>query len=227
MSRMIPDNISPAVLTVLSSVGPVELCTEHLIDPRAFKHIPHPLAEHTELLSGLASTASIPVFDGDVWALRDAVWRFLVSHHLLPRLGHPVSLAHGPYNSAYARFIAGLTENEEALPHLTVSVGADVVAAAFLICSAAPPPNDSSAEAPHTPPRTSTITHGLAGLLGRRVELLCTGQRSEATGRLIAVHQDILVLLDRGVLTVLPSSAIAQITTIQLTADEAYSAEER
>jgi hypothetical protein len=194
----------------VAACGPVTLTTDDLINPRAFKHREHPLWEHTEVFAEATGLGD------DIWKLRDDVWCRLVGEHLLPKVGVDVSLSAGSYNSAYARFVAGLTENEQAVPVAEVVVSGETVEAAFAAAAAGADPAGSPAGVA----RASTITAGLAGLVGRRVEVTFLGPIDGLVGLLLAVHPDILTVAAGESVTVVPLSNVAYVSTWQLTADE-------
>lgn len=197
----------------VAACGPVAASTAQLTDPRAFKHQPHPLAKHAEAF------ASYTDFDGAIWELTDRVWRFLVTSQLLPELETPVHLVSGSYNSAFARFIDGLTGNEDRLDYHEVVIAPDVVAAAFTGAAAGALPSNQ----PEVP-RRSTLTDGIGGLVNRRVEISFLGSLEPLLGRVVAVHSDSLVVVDSENVTVVPLSVVGHIATWQMTEDEVSAA---
>lgn len=192
--------------------GPVLLSTEDLRNPRAFKHRQHPLSAHLDAYCMSVETPSPLAID-----ICDTVWRNLVAEHLVPRVSVPITLAHGAYNSAYARLIDGLTENEEALAHLEVSVPAHLVAAAFLEASTSPHPIEPAHPVSHRP---SLLENGLAALAGRYIEITFQGAVDGIVGRCLACKEGTLILASSDTLHVIPVPAIAYASTMQCTIDE-------
>lgn len=194
----------------VAACGPVECSTEDLVNPRAFKHQRHPIQRHFDaLVEVLAST-------GETWRLRDAAWRRIVALELLPALGSEVQLAAGSYNSAYARFINGLTDNEAQLPHKYVQVPAEVVAAHCIAAAL-------GSEIPASPvgERPSVAEAGGSALVGRSVEVgLLTEALEPIVGRLRAYLSDVIVVDANERLVVIPLHAVAYCATSQRTSTE-------
>jgi hypothetical protein len=196
----------------VAACGPVTVSTDQLTNPRAFKHQYHPLDRHADAFASVTGCS-----DG-VETLRDRVWRQLVVSYLLPAVGVGVQLSAGSYNSTYARFVDGLTNNEQALAFTEVVVPAEAVEAAFATAAAAA--DTDPAVGPDEVARTSTLTDGLAALVGRRVEVAFGGAVDAIVGQLVAVHPDALVVAASEAMVVVPLGAVAYVSTWQLTDDE-------
>jgi branched-subunit amino acid ABC-type transport system permease component len=207
-------NAAAAFEGAVTACGSVVVSTSDLVNPRAFKHRDHPLARHADAFAAATGCSD------DIWALRDSAWRNLVINHLLDTLGVSVHLTAGSYNSAYARFVDGLTNNEDVLPNTEVVVPAEAVAAAFSAAVVATVETELAPTAAGAAPRASTIADGLTALIGRRVEVTFLGTVDGLVGRLIAVHPGALVVAASEMLTVVPLGAVACVATWQLTDDE-------
>lgn len=200
------------VSAVLVACGPVVVAADDVVDPRAFKHREHPLDRHA------AAFSSVTGRDDLAWVLRDKAWADLVSRHFLPAADVSVRLAEGAYNAAYARFVDGLSNNEDALRGVSVVVPAEAVATAFL--AAADNAMESADTASCVPTRQSAISEGLTALVGRRVEVAFLGPIESLTGRMLASHDTNLVLETGETVSVIPLTAVAYVSTWQLTEDE-------
>lgn len=202
-----------AVRAAITAAGTVTCSTAQLVDGRAFKHADHPLDAATTALEELG-------VDLD-WTVRDQIWRSLVAEHLLPLLPYQVTLTDSSYNSAWAWLVDGLTENQDALGYVEVSVDPAALAQTFIEHLVADEP--ISQHPADRPARPSAVTSGLAGLVGRRVNLAVTGSdEQELAGTLLACTADALVLCQsgEGPLTVVPLASLRWASTYQLTADE-------
>lgn len=224
LAAHVTDASRDAVVASVAATGGVELTCDQLRDPRAFKHVAHPLQHHLEAFcaaAGIDRTAPSEPGAPCVWDIAERAWALLVQRHLLPRLHVDVVLATGPYNSAYARYVDGLLHNDDRLddaPVRSVTATGDDVAAAFCdvaagVTATCPPSH-----------RASTLTAGLTGLVGRRVEVRLGGDGDDDQfGRLLAVTDDAFVLgddRDDTSVLVVPRDRVRTVCTRQLTEAE-------
>lgn len=206
--------IEAADLSAVTACGPVEATADQLESPRAFKHTPHPLQPHDDAFQQMCETAGI---DWN-WEWRDQVWRHLIDTHLVPLLDTEVGLTAGSYNSAWARFVDGLTNPNRNLAPLTVTIDADTISAAYAAAanSELPPP------APVRTTRPSVLDAGIRALSGRYVTVFLNASSDlTPTGVVLAVNDDSIVLTGHDEeIAVIPAGSIAYITTAQLTPEE-------
>lgn len=199
--------------SALTACGPVRISTDDLRDPRAFKHRDHPLVKHLEAY--IAATGGP---GNGAYELRDLVWENLVTEHLLDKLQVQVSLAAAAYNAAYARYVDGLTENDDTLEYYEVEIPALVIVDAFLAAAAG---HRASVHEQASPARSSLPHTGLPALIGRRVEVSFLAPIEGLVGRCLAHHDDSLVLATgESNITAIPLHAIAYVSTWQCTAEE-------
>jgi len=228
LNELLAAHVTPAnrdaVAGAVAAAGPVELTRSHLGDPRAFKHAEHPLESHFEAFCQAATLDTAATWAPGapaVWEVRELAWALLVERHLVPRLGVEVTLGDGPYNSAYACYVEGLSNNEGCLDDAvvaSVTVTGEEVAAAFCDVVA------GHRAVRRAVPRPSALRTGLGALVGRRVELRLGGDgAADHVGMLLAVTEDAFVLCDRAddeALVVVPRAAVVALHTYQLTSDE-------
>lgn len=191
--------------------GPIVIYAADLSNPRAFKHRPHPLQRHIEVLTEVRGPIE------EEWKLYDAAWHRIVNLELLPWLPVHVQTGSGPHNAACARFVAGLTDNAESVPDTEILVPAEVVADHCLAAAAG-----TQLPAISQYSRPSTLDVGLQALIGRQVEVVfLAGSPNYLSGRVLACPEGVLVLdgLDDN-LVVVPLSAVAYLSTTQRTVDE-------
>ncbi len=204
---MTDDRIA-SVSRLLAELGPVELSTGQMVDPRAFKHVPHPLAAHAAALEG--------VFREDLpEGIRDELWARLVAAALIPELGVPVTLARGAHNSAFAVTVDGLSANEDALPDRKVSARPELVAELCVDVLSGRPPAPSGEGCS----RPSVQEAGLSALAGRLVSVLLQSG-GEVSGRVLSVSEGMLALVSGETLLAVPFGSVLYLETSQLTADE-------
>lgn len=198
----------------VAACGSVTVSTNDLVDARAFKHRDHPLALHADAFAAATGCGD------SIWDLREIVWRNLIISHVVPTLDVSVQLAIGSYNSAYSRFVDGLTNNEHALQMTDVIIPAEAVEAAFAAAAVATSETYSVPTAVGVATRVSTLSSGITALVGRRVEVTFCGAVEGIVGQMIAIHPDALVIAASEEVTVVPLGAVAYVTTFQLTDDE-------
>lgn len=214
----------------IAGCGPVLLSTDQLRNARAFKHVAHPLQVHTEMFVAGMGADTGDALTCDAGLVREEVWARLVAEQLVPVLDVEVTLAAGPYNSAWARYVDGLSDNDAALPSLEVCVDGDVVGMLFadvagVTLSGAPVGGADGVEtlpdATVTGEVRSVLTAGVAGLVGRRVEIVFVSSAEPLVGVFAGVAADGTYAVWAGDgLYVVRSESVAHLWTCQLTAAE-------
>lgn len=181
----------------------VTVTTDHLSNPRAFKHVDHPLDPYVGHLD-----------EAERWAVRDAVWRWVVTTWLVPRLRVPVQLAEGSYNSTWARFVDGLTENVDALEWVSVDVPSHD------ICDAIDRAQAGALDIEHVPAAAAATEPGIGGVVGRYVECGVGDGASALQGRVLWVEHGWFALRTDEEIMYVPERAITYLRTNQLRPDE-------
>jgi hypothetical protein len=187
--------MDPAIVTVT---------TDHLSNPRAFKHVDHPLEPYVGHLD-----------EAERWTVRDAVWRWVVATWLVPRLCVPVQLAEGSYNSAWARYVNGLTENADAIEWTSVEVPSQVICEAIDRASAGDALDVEYASVAVTAPEP-----GISGVVGRYVECSVGNDATSLQGRVLWVEDGWLALRTDEEIMYVPERAVTYLRTSQFRPDE-------
>jgi hypothetical protein len=187
--------MDPAIVTVT---------TDHLSNPRAFKHVDHPLEPYVGHLD-----------EAERWTVRDAVWRWVVATWLVPRLCVPVQLAEGSYNSAWARYINGLTENADAIEWTSVEVPSQVICEAIDRASAG-----DALDVEHASVAVTAPEPGISGVVGRYVECSVGHDATSLQGRVLWVEDGWLALRTDEEIMYVPERAVTYLRTSQFRPDE-------
>lgn len=200
-------DIADEVRERVAEQEPLSFSLAQALDPRAFKHVSNPVVERLRGLDVLT--------EDDAFTIGEGAWARVVEASLRSSLDMPFQLSRGPYNSAYARFVDGLSGNHEGLPsgmrlHVDAGVLADAVHA------------EMSGEffqggCPGTS-RPSAASSGVSALVGREVTVSSPALADDVFGIMVACSgQEVVVRTAEG-LAVLSRPYL--ITTVQLTPEE-------
>jgi hypothetical protein len=207
-----------AVLAACDATEPVELSTAEMTRDRGFGE-GSLLDTHVD---ALARAAGVDRDSEVLWSLSGDALRRLVNTYLIGPLaaaGCTVSVGYAYRNPARARWVNGLSCNEEAIPRRVVQVSGVEVGAALLAVLGGKEPAGPQRSVP------SALEGGLSALVGRHVEVATAPVSDEAlVGRLVGVGDNHLVLARDGdagpTITIVPLTAVVAVSTRQLTESE-------